>query len=126
MNSCLFESVRYIFKQACDVTTNLVDWFPSIFRDTTRILTEKDLSKIAQGIGSSWKLLGYELGLTKVQMEHISENEGSMVMKILGMLWQWREADPFAATVGRLHEAMKNCSKVTIDWTVIGRVFAGI
>ncbi|XP_053392176.1 uncharacterized protein LOC128554881 [Mercenaria mercenaria] len=103
-------------------------WFfdvsPDMHLDNARELNEKELSTIAQAIGDGWQLLGSELGLTAVEMEHISADNKKVVMQVYQMLLKWRSKNENEATVGRLHKAMKRCRKVTFDWAVIESVLA--
>ncbi|XP_053386594.1 uncharacterized protein LOC123538917 isoform X3 [Mercenaria mercenaria] len=103
-------------------------WFSDVSSDmhldNARELNEKELSTIAQAIGDGWQLLGSELGLTAVEMEHISADNKKVFMQIYKMLLKWRSKNANEATVGRLHKAMKRCRKVTFDWAVIESVLA--
>lgn len=89
----------------------------------SREVTETDLSKISQAIGSGWQILGATLGITQVEMEHIDNDNKTTPLKIFSMLGKWRSQND--ATVNTLYNAIKNCKTgVTFDMKVIERVFA--
>lgn len=114
----LYKSVSSFFHK--------VEWFSEFLMDKSRVLTEKDLSRISQAVGKGWQHLGAELGISQAEIEQICEDNRKTSMKIFNMLRQWSIKDSVNATVNTLHNAMKNCRKVTFDMKAIERVFAGI
>ncbi|XP_053375664.1 uncharacterized protein LOC128547327 [Mercenaria mercenaria] len=80
-------------------------------------LTDKLLSSLSQCIGENWQLLGLELGLTQVQIDHILEDHPrSAVMRIYIMLQNWFLEDTDKATLQVLIETIERCPHVNIDW----------
>ncbi|XP_053375692.1 uncharacterized protein LOC123533690 isoform X2 [Mercenaria mercenaria] len=80
-------------------------------------LTDKLLGNISQCIGNNWQLLGLELGLSQVQIEHIVEDHPhSAVMRIYTMLQTWCREDEDQATLRALVETIQRCSVVCVDW----------
>ncbi|XP_053375695.1 uncharacterized protein LOC123535281 [Mercenaria mercenaria] len=80
-------------------------------------LTDILLGNISQCIGNNWQLLGLELGLTHVQIEHIVEDHPhSAVMRIYTMLQTWCREDEDKATLRALVETAQRCPQVSVDW----------
>lgn len=111
--------------EAHDIYTETAkaEWYTDIPLPNTQmnyVLNDKMLGKLSQCIGSNWQLLGLELGLSQVQVDHIIEdNPYSTSMKIFSMLKQWRLKMSSDATMEKLVIAMKLCPGVTIDWDEI-------
>ncbi|XP_053375133.1 uncharacterized protein LOC123533563 isoform X2 [Mercenaria mercenaria] len=89
-------------------------------------LSDKHLSKMSRAIGDNWKLLGLELGLTEVDIQHIvDDNPQFVIMRIYKMLKEWSQKElekGSTATIDVLLEAMKSCREVSIDWDIIRNV----
>ncbi|XP_053375689.1 uncharacterized protein LOC123535374 isoform X2 [Mercenaria mercenaria] len=80
-------------------------------------LTGKLLSSLSQCIGENWQLLGLELGLTQVKIDHIFEDHPrSAVMRIYAMLQKWCQEDVDKATLPVLIETLQRCTHVHVDW----------
>lgn len=80
-------------------------------------LTEKELSRIAQAIGNNWELLGLELGLSSVDIEHIKSqhrDSGTPVV-IFYMLREWRKRKPEKCKRRDLMRAIKSCKCLSFD-----------
>lgn len=84
-----------------------------------KTVDDKQLSKIAQAIGRNWEILGFELGLTRVQIYHIHSDNHSSVMKIFAMLQMWQDQLKENATISALVKALKRCKTVDVDWDKI-------
>lgn len=81
------------------------------------VLNDLMLGKLSRCVGSNWQLLGLELGLTQVDIDHLTEDHPySTAMKIFNMLRMWTSKMDGSATVEKLIQAMKQCPSVTIDW----------
>ncbi|XP_053385806.1 uncharacterized protein LOC123538183 [Mercenaria mercenaria] len=81
------------------------------------ILSDKSLSKLSQVIGQNWNLLGPQLGLTKVQIDHIiEENPRSPSMNIYTMLLKWRDQSPDKASLDELVNILQRCTSITVNW----------
>ncbi|XP_053391287.1 uncharacterized protein LOC128554083 [Mercenaria mercenaria] len=89
-------------------------------------LSDKYLSKISRAIGGNWELLGYELGLTEVDIQHIiADNPHSVILRIYKMLklWSRKEAEKAStATIDVLVQTIKVCREVFVDWDIIRNV----
>ncbi|XP_053400311.1 uncharacterized protein LOC123557944 isoform X2 [Mercenaria mercenaria] len=81
--------------------------------------SEKQLSKISNSIGENWEILGLELGLKKVQIDHLNEDNQDAIMKKFGMLLEWRKQKAERATIDVLVKAIKRVPTVRIDWDII-------
>ncbi|XP_045171623.1 uncharacterized protein LOC123533811 [Mercenaria mercenaria] len=80
-------------------------------------LTDKLLSRLSQCIGENWQLLGLELGLTQVQIDHIIEDHPrSAVMRIYAMLQRWCQEDVDKATLSVLVQTLQRYTHVHVDW----------
>ncbi|XP_060591100.1 probable serine/threonine-protein kinase pats1 [Ruditapes philippinarum] len=85
-------------------------------------VTEKLLSQISKEIGHNWQTLGHELGVTKVQIEQIIEdNPHSTSMKIFAMLTKWSQ-NVEIATFDVLVESMQKCPTLNVDWGEIRNI----
>ncbi|XP_060603251.1 uncharacterized protein LOC132756249, partial [Ruditapes philippinarum] len=97
----------------------LSEWFEEI---STIGLTddcqfnEKQLSKIAQSIGSNWELLGSELGLSIAEINQISMDHDTCSVRIYKMLLKWKDKQQENATVNTLLQAMKSTKSLIIEW----------
>ncbi|XP_053390938.1 uncharacterized protein LOC128553784 [Mercenaria mercenaria] len=90
-------------------------------------LNDKLLGKLSHCIGENWQLLGYELGLTRVQLEHITEDHtNSTLMKIYYMLNTWCRQMPATATLENLVRAMQNCQALSVEWDELRNIVDGI
>ncbi|XP_053389218.1 uncharacterized protein LOC123533163, partial [Mercenaria mercenaria] len=80
-------------------------------------LTEKHLSQLAQAaIGKGWQLLGTELGIKQVEINHIMEENSQVAMMIFQMLLKWKANSEENATLDVLVESIKKCPSVTVEW----------
>ncbi|XP_053375688.1 uncharacterized protein LOC123533991 isoform X2 [Mercenaria mercenaria] len=86
-------------------------------------LTDKLLSSLSPCIGKNWQLLGLELGLTQVQIDHIIEDHPhSTVMRIYFMLRNWWNEDESNAALKVLVETLQRCPHVQVDWDKLRNV----
>ncbi|XP_053375341.1 uncharacterized protein LOC128547256 [Mercenaria mercenaria] len=80
-------------------------------------LTEKHLSQLAQAaIGKGWQLLGTELGINQVEIDHITEENSQVAMMIFQMLLKWKANSEDNATLDVLVDSVKKCPSVTVEW----------
>jgi hypothetical protein len=106
------------------------EWFGG-FRDADTIpnlrLNDKLISKISHCIGENWQILGHELDLTHVQIEHICEDHpNNTLMKIYHMLKKWCHKMSKKATLDVLVQAMRNCPTLSVQWDGIRNIIDGI
>ncbi|XP_045210260.2 uncharacterized protein LOC123561745 [Mercenaria mercenaria] len=81
------------------------------------VVSEKMISELSQTIGRNWELLGPDLGLKQVKIDHIiEENPESTGMKIYKMLQLWRNKKRNFATLDALIKILKKRSDVRVDW----------
>ncbi|XP_060599343.1 uncharacterized protein LOC132752943 [Ruditapes philippinarum] len=83
-----------------------------------RLLTNKEYGKLAAGIiGRGWEHLAYELGLSKVEVEHIDDDFQRKSTKILEVLTKWRQEQLDRATLDVLVSAIRKIQtpNLTID-----------
>ncbi|XP_053399648.1 uncharacterized protein LOC123544548 [Mercenaria mercenaria] len=102
-----------------------LEWFPDEIEVTAlpdTQLTEKQISRIAQAIGENWKLLGIELGVPSVKMDHIAEECQGSSTAIYKMLKIWSDKEAEMATLQKLINVLKKCKKVNIDWDAIKNI----
>ena len=90
----------------------------------TRRLGERDLSKLAQALGSEWELIMYDLGLTKTDIDHAKmENQFAPTMQIYSALNRWRVRNPTTATLENYLRTCLDCQQcTTIDWPQVKRI----
>ncbi|XP_053406446.1 uncharacterized protein LOC123546061 [Mercenaria mercenaria] len=69
---------------------------------------EKQLSRMAQKIGKEFRSLGFELGMTRAELDHIDMDEKNRtpVDKITAMLSHWLKKSACDATFDELYRAM--------------------
>ncbi|XP_053400307.1 uncharacterized protein LOC123557942 isoform X2 [Mercenaria mercenaria] len=87
-----------------------------------RIPSEKQLSKFSRSVGENWEILGIELGLSKVAIDLLNEDNQTAVMKRFEMLMEWRKQQADRATIDVLVEAVKKTPQVRIDWDIIRNI----
>ncbi|XP_060600470.1 uncharacterized protein LOC132753931 [Ruditapes philippinarum] len=113
--------VRGIFNGLYVKIDRIFSYFPNVFKDTTRLLSEKDFVRICQLIGKGWGMLGIELGLTKVKLQQITEDKRNVASRIFEMLSQWSQTRKDGATAGQLLSAVMK-SGVSCDFDELKRV----
>ena len=90
-------------------------------------MNDKLISKISNCIGENWQILGHELDLNHVQIEHISEDHpNNTLMKIYHMLKKWSHKMSKKATLDILVQAMRNCPTLSVQWDGIKNIIDGI
>ncbi|XP_045171411.2 uncharacterized protein LOC123533695 [Mercenaria mercenaria] len=103
-----------------DIVTAKEEWFQENQNITVipnNQLTNKLLSRLSQCIGENWQLLGLELGLTQVQIDHIVEDHPrSAFMRIYAMLQKRFQENVDKATLKTLVETLQRCTLVHVDW----------
>ena len=91
----------------------------------TRRLDERDITKLAQALGSDWEIIMFDLGLTKTDMDLAKmEYQFHPTMQIASALNRWRVRNPNTATLETYLRACSDCQKcttVTIDWPQMKR-----
>jgi hypothetical protein len=109
-----------------DTSTARSEWFQEdkiSGCNSNKVLTDKELSRIEQAIGMHWQFLGLQLGLTSVQIDHITEdNAHSVAMRIYKMLLQWKSRDTFNASMNNFVKALQTCSNVNVEWDEIRNI----
>ncbi|XP_053391258.1 roc-COR-CHAT protease-like [Mercenaria mercenaria] len=113
-------------RHVVSTSTLLKCWFPKHFEYQAdhsdaflnRSPTEKELSRLAQRIGREYRSLGFELGLTRPQLDHIEmeERNRTPVDKITAMLSEWVKEKADVATFQELKRAMV---AIGIEWNVV-------
>lgn len=95
---------------------------PELLR--TRRLGERDISKLAQALGSDWEMIMYDLRLTKTDIDHAKmENQFSPTMQIYSALNRWRVRNPTTATLENYLQTCLDCQQcTTIDWPQVKRI----
>ncbi|XP_045203497.2 uncharacterized protein LOC123556657 isoform X2 [Mercenaria mercenaria] len=112
--------------QYCSQKEAKAEWFidessNTVFPD--KILTEKQLSQLAGlAIGKNWQLLGIELGVTQVEIDHIEEENSSIALRVYKMLHKWKARSASKATLNVLAQKMKYCKAVNIDWDEVRNI----
>lgn len=87
-------------------------------------LSDKLLGRFAGLIGDGWELLGCELGLTSVDIDHVrADRRESTMMAIYGMLRKWLTSKQEEAKASELLLAMWNCKKVNVHWSGLATIF---
>ncbi|XP_045175217.2 uncharacterized protein LOC123536268 [Mercenaria mercenaria] len=71
-----------------------------------RLLTDKEINRIAHKIGKDYQSLGRELGLTQTEIDHLEMDYGTSLNRINGMLIKWRSKAGENATIQNLKQAM--------------------
>ncbi|XP_060587848.1 uncharacterized protein LOC132743332 [Ruditapes philippinarum] len=97
----------------------LSEWYEEISRiqlHEDSQVNEKQLSRISKSIGLNWELLGYELGLSNANIDRISMDNQTSIMKIYKVLLEWKIQQNANATVNALLKAMKSIQTLTVDW----------
>ena len=92
----------------------------------TKRLTEKEISRFAQTLGSNWEMLGYDLGLSKVEIEHSMLDNATMVMQIYSVLSKWRSRNMDSCTLDNFVRIVKDCQATSVDWTQMERIARGM
>ena len=88
----------------------------------TRRLIERDLSRIAQILGSDWEVVASELGLTKVELDHCKMENHTVTMQVYAALYKWRNRVANGATLVAIVRILTECQCTTIDWSQLERV----
>lgn len=88
----------------------------------TRRLEERDLSRLAQCLGSDWEVVASELGLSRVDIDHCKMENGTAVMQIYSALYKWRNRVANGATLAAFVEVLMSCECTTTDWKQIERI----
>ncbi|XP_060606220.1 uncharacterized protein LOC132758560 isoform X2 [Ruditapes philippinarum] len=101
--------VRGLFNGIYEQINRLFTKFPKVFEDHTRLLSEKDFVGISQLIGNGWGMLGIELGLSKVNLQQITEDKRNVASRIFEMLCQWGQTQKDGATAAQLLSAVRKC-----------------
>ncbi|XP_060587476.1 uncharacterized protein LOC132742991 [Ruditapes philippinarum] len=85
--------------------------------------TDKQLSRLASGIGSNWELLGPSLGVTAMELDHIKSEHKTVAQQCYHMLILWRQKEGSSLTY--ILQLLKNLSKViAVDMNVVKEIEA--
>lgn len=125
MNDMQFVPCPDVEKHEICTDTAMSEWFlkdPVGIVDQHATLTDKELSKVAQAIGNNWQLLGIELGLTQVQIDHVCADNETILRRIYTMLKKWQIQRSDEATMDALVHAMQSTRLLTIDWDEIWNI----
>lgn len=87
-----------------------------------RKLNEKDISRLAQTLGNDWQLVVYEMGLSKVEVEHCIMENQTPVMQIYSALHKWRVKNPDDCTLSKFVNIVKDCQATSVDWNQMKRI----
>lgn len=87
-----------------------------------RRLEEKDLSKIAQVLGSDWEVVASELGLKTVDIDRCKMDNHTTTMRVYAALYKWRNSVASGATLEALVQVLSGCQCTTIDWPHLERL----
>ncbi|XP_060555241.1 death domain-containing protein CRADD-like isoform X2 [Ruditapes philippinarum] len=81
----------------------------------SRRLTEKDISRLAQTLGSDWQFVAYDLGLSKVDVDHCIMGYPTPLMQIYSALQKWRVRQPSLCTLDHFVKVVKDCQATSVD-----------
>jgi hypothetical protein len=81
----------------------------------SRRLTEKDISRLAQNLGSDWQFVAYDLGLSKVDVDHCIMGNPTPIMQIYSALQKWRVRQPSLCTLDHFVKVVKDCQATSVD-----------
>ncbi|WAR26900.1 CRADD-like protein [Mya arenaria] len=84
-----------------------------------RRLTERDLSRLAQSIGTDWELVASEMNLTRVEIDHCRMENSTTTMQVYSALYKWRNKVPGGATLEKFVDILMHCQSTTIDWDIV-------
>ncbi|KAK3102666.1 hypothetical protein FSP39_013036, partial [Pinctada imbricata] len=74
-----------------------------------RVPTEKELAKVSRLVGFDFQLLGAELGVDNVKIQHtIMNHQYDAQSQIFHVLLLWKQKDGRNATVGKLMDALRD------------------
>ena len=85
-----------------------------LFLDAERrnqVVTEQHISRISNEVGTCWRKLAPELGISAVACELIEEDYRGSAEKATQLLIQWMRLESSNATVGRLADALVKIGK---------------
>ncbi|XP_060597701.1 uncharacterized protein LOC132751534 [Ruditapes philippinarum] len=103
----------------------LYEWYQdyqNIRLKTDYVLEEKYISKLSKTVAENWQVLGHELGLHDVQLEHIEMDNKSTVRMIFKMLQKWSAQKEDNATFNTLIQAMKSSIEKYVDWDEVRNI----
>ncbi|XP_053386499.1 uncharacterized protein LOC123537921 isoform X2 [Mercenaria mercenaria] len=72
-----------------------------------KVLTDKDINRMAQHIGKEYKSLGFELGLSQVEIDHINLDSETTTDRTREMLMKWKNKEEGEVTLEMLKNAME-------------------
>ncbi|XP_060557317.1 uncharacterized protein LOC132717775 isoform X2 [Ruditapes philippinarum] len=133
------ENIKKKYRVCCPDNSNhaiitknaLAEWFQdgtiiNNEKGLQKIVTEKDLTKVAQTIGQNWELLGPMLGVSKVDVERIKmDHKHCTETAIFYMLHKWNMQCPDQNTMGDLINTMKECEALSVDWDKVNNILDG-
>lgn len=116
----------YVTNHKIDVRKTIEEWFQEAkisekHTGTVKHVTEKDLTKIAQAIGTNWELLGIGLGLSSDKIERIKQRnrDSGTATVIFYMLKEWKNMNQGGADQGFLIQTMKDTDVLSVNWDKI-------
>ncbi|XP_045166415.2 uncharacterized protein LOC123529896 isoform X2 [Mercenaria mercenaria] len=109
-----------------DVRRTIEEWFqekkiPDEQASSVRPVTEMDLNKIAQAIGTNWELLGIALGLSADKVDRIKQRsrDCGIATIIFYMLKEWKNQNQHNADMNVLIQTMKDTDVLSVNWDKI-------
>jgi hypothetical protein len=109
------------------VHTIMKEWFMPDFK-VDKVpkakLSNKEYSTMAMAIGKGWQLLGLQLGLDKIILDHICMNIDTAAMRIYEMLLEWDKKEGDQATLDVIVQAIENCDtdNLHVNWDVLRNI----
>ncbi|XP_060607154.1 uncharacterized protein LOC132759406 [Ruditapes philippinarum] len=106
------------------------EWFmPNVDQDKVpkRKLSQKEYSTLAMSIGKGWKLIGLQLGLDNIILDHICMNENDACMRIYQMFLKWDNKEGDLATLDVIVQAIEKCNpeQVHVKLDVLKNIING-
>lgn len=122
--SCLEHGNHTLSVEEAVATWFLKQEYPTARKFEDRVVTERELSQLAQAIGANWELLGVELGLTsdEIQRIRIDHEHSGIATVIFFILKQWKQINSGKDTLGNLTNKIFTCQGVNINTDKIRNV----
>ncbi|XP_045175896.2 uncharacterized protein LOC123536632 isoform X2 [Mercenaria mercenaria] len=114
-----------------NVTDVMNEWFnDEIDAETVpkRTLSDKECSTLATAIGKGWELLAYQLGFSKVQVDHIRSDFTRTAIRVFEVLTDWCQEHGEEATLDVLVAAIRKIPKkhLKVDMDKLKKIIHGI
>ncbi|XP_060601576.1 uncharacterized protein LOC132754861 isoform X2 [Ruditapes philippinarum] len=106
------------------------EWFMTDLKQDNvpkRKLSDKEYSTLAMAIGNGWDLLGSQLGLNYITLDHIRMDKDNTAARIYEMFLKWDSQEGDQATLDVIVQAIENCNseKVHVNLDVIKNIING-